>query len=529
MPTILIIEDDLLIRNGLVTYLQNSGEYNILLAKDGQEGLEIFRRASPDLVLTDLRLPTLDGLEVLAVIKDESPDTPVIIVSGMGTLDDAIRALTLGACDYVTTPIADNVLLQHAVERALERRCLIDENKRYQNYLEEEVEKKTAELQQAQKMEALGTLASGIAHDFNNILAAIMGYADLVLLKPDQDEEVTENLRQIKKASNRAKNLVLQILAFSSKSTTRRYPIQAAVIIKETLMLLRATLPTTVELKQHIDERNIMIKIDPTELHQVITNLCTNAFHALSDEKGVISVHLDTCTLTAHQREDIPDLKAGAYLELVVRDNGCGMDKETVGKVFDPFFTTKEKGYSTGLGLSVVHGIIKSSDGFISVKSDPESGTTFSVLFPVVNDVCVEEGDVVVLPPGGNEHILFVDDEEALRNLAELMFNYLGYSIQACSTGKEALQILEEKGNTIDLVITDQSMPQMPGTELAETIHTLYPGLPVILCTGYSSIVDKEKAMAMGLEGFLMKPLSINKLACEIRKVFANKCLWPLL
>jgi CheY-like chemotaxis protein len=285
-------------------------------------------------------------------------------------------------------------------------------------------------------------------------------------------------------------------------------------------MLLRATLPTTVELKQHIDERNTMINIDPTELHQVITNLCTNAFHALPDEKGIISVRLDTHTFREKQREDIPGLKAGEYLELVVQDNGWVMDKETAGKIFNPFFTTKGKGYGSGLGLSVVHGIVKSSNGFISVKSDPETGTAFSVLFPAVNTVVVEEGPVAVSPPGGSEHILFVDDEEALQNLAELMFSYLGYSVSSCSSGEDALQVLKNNGNSVDLVITDQSMPHMSGVELAEIIHTLYPGLPIILCTGYSSVVDKEKAKAMGFAGFLMKPLSINKLACEIRKVF---------
>lgn len=520
MPTILIIEDDPLVRNGIMVCLKNSGEYNILQAEDGQEGLEIFRRASPDLVLTDMRLPKLDGLEVLSVIKHESPDTPVIIVSGMGMLDDAIKALTLGACDYVTTPIADMVLLQHAVERALERRYLINENRRYQNHLEEEVAKKTAELQQAHKMEAIGTLAGGIAHEFNNILAAIMGHADLVLLKPGLDEEVTESLRQIKKASNRARDLVLRILAYSRKSATRSYPVQAVVIIKETLVLLRATLPATVELKQHIDERNILVNINPTELHQVITSLCTNAFHSLPNEKGIISVHLGTCTLMPNQLEDMPDLVAGEYLKLVVQGNGRSMGKDAGAEVFDPFSTTKGKDYGAGFGLSVVRSIVKNSDGVISVASAPEGGTTFAVWFPVVKKVRQVEGTVAVRPQGGSEHILFVDDEEALRNLAELMFNYLGYSVSSCSCGEEALQILKKKGSGVDLVITDQSMPIMLGTELAKTIHMLYPGLPVILCTGYSSVVDKEKAMAMGLKGFLMKPLSINKLAREIRKVF---------
>ncbi len=283
--TILTIEDDQLVRKAMVAYLK-SLNYTVFQAGDGAEGLEIFHRAHPDLVITDLRLPKIDGMEVLSVIRKASPETPVIIASGMGTLGDAIRALQLGARDYVTKPITDMSLIRYAVERALEHAQLVRENKKYQQHLEEEVQKKTAELYQAQKLESIGTLAGGIAHDFNNILAAIMGFTELALFKIEKNSEVAGNLQQVLKASTRAKNLVLQILTFSRKTVTDRHPIQASLIIKEALKLLQATLPSTVQLTQHIRAKEVMIQADPTEIHQVITNLCTNAFHALPNERG---------------------------------------------------------------------------------------------------------------------------------------------------------------------------------------------------------------------------------------------------
>ena len=516
--TILTIEDDLLVRKAIASYLQEIG-YEVLQAADGAEGLEIFRRDHPVLVLTDLRLPKLDGMEVLSAIRAESPDTPVIIVSGMGTLEDAIRALKLGAHDYVTKPITDMALLAHAVDRALERARLIRENRQYQISLEEEVEKKTAELYQAQKLEAIGTLAGGIAHDFNNILAAIMGFTDLALLKAEKNSEIEQDLRQIHKASERAKNLVLQILTFSRKSVTERHPVQAALIIKEALKLLRATLPTTVELCQSIDAQQTMIMADPTEIHQVITNLCTNAFHALADEQGKITVELVTHTITKDELKNDPDLTAGDYLQLTVRDDGCGMDSVTLSNIYDPFFTTKEKGQGTGLGLSVVHGIVSDCGGIIRVESEPGKGTTFIILIPVVKAAADNNVEATVPLPGGSERILFVDDEENLRALAKKMLTYLGYSVICCSSGREALHQLSEEGAGFDLVITDQSMPGMPGTELARKLQACCPGLPILLCTGYSSMVDEKKAQTMGIRGFLMKPLSINILAREIREI----------
>jgi CheY-like chemotaxis protein len=520
-PTILTIEDDQLVRKAIASYLQSMG-YAVLEAADGAEGLEIFRRAHPDLILTDLRLPKLDGMMVLSTIREESPDTPVIIVSGMGTLNDAIKALKLGARDYVTKPITDMGLIRYGVERAIEHANLVRENRRYQTFLEDEVQKKTAELHQAQKLEAIGTLAGGIAHDFNNILAAIMGFTELALFKTEKDSELADNLQQVLKASNRAKDLVLQILTFSRKGDTDRHPIQASLVIKEALKLLEATLPATVQLRQQITAKKTMILADPTEIHQVITNLCTNAFHALSDEQGTITVALNELHITEDEMEKYPQLTSGNYLQLTVSDTGCGMEPATLNAIFDPFFTTKEKGQGTGLGLSVVHGIVTDCNGSISVKSELNKGTSFTLLLPTIEATKDKEVEATVPLPSGNERILFIDDEEDLRKLAGKMLAYLGYSVVCCGSGEEALEKVGKSRSDFDLVITDQSMPRMPGTELARKLLAICPGLPILLCTGFSSMVDEEKALAIGIRGFLMKPLSISTMAKEVRRILEN-------
>ena len=518
-PTIILtIEDDQLVRKAIASYLQSLG-YAVLQAADGAEGLEIFHRARPDLVLTDLRLPKVDGMEVLSIIRSKSPDTPVIIASGMGTLGDAIKALKLGARDYVTKPITDMTLIRYSVERALEHATLLKENKKYQLYLEEEVEKKTAELHQAQKLEAIGTLAGGIAHDFNNILAAIMGYTELALLKISKESELAADLQQVLKASNRAKELVLQILTFSRKGNTHRHPIQASLIIKEALKLLQATLPATVQLEKHISAKETEIIADPTEIHQIITNLCTNAFHALPDEQGHITVTLDQRSITEKDLTNTGEITVGEYLQLTVSDTGCGMDTRTLNNIFDPFFTTKKKGQGTGLGLSVVHGIVTDCKGSIKVESIPGKGTTFTLLFPAVKRDKTKEVETVKPLASGTERILFVDDEENLRTLAKQMFNYLGYSVVCCASGAAALQKVNENRSAFDLVITDQSMPEMPGTEFAKKLLSICPGMPIILCNGYSSMVDEEKAREIGIRGFLLKPLTLTTMAHKIRSI----------
>lgn len=378
---LLSIEDDHVISNAITRYFEDK-DFSICTAHNGEEGIKIFRERKPDIILTDLRLPKIDGLQVISIIKKESPDTPVIVVSGMGTMDDAIKSLKLGTWDYLTKPITDMGLLGHSVKKCLERARLIKENKRYQNHLEEEVEKRTAELHQAQKLEAIGTLAGGIAHDFNNILGAIIGYTDLALLEMEGCKNgMEEKLIGIKKAGNRAKDLVAQILTFSRKSQSERMNIELSPIIKEALKLLRASIPTTIDINQHIENDLQQVLADPTEIHQVIMNLCTNSVHAMKDERGVIDVSLSSIFIDDQQDQRIPKIKTGKYVKLSIHDTGCGMDKKMISHIFDPFFTTKEKGKGTGMGLSVVHGIVSDMDGKIIVDSTPGLGSTTTVFF----------------------------------------------------------------------------------------------------------------------------------------------------
>lgn len=517
-PTLLIIEDDLIVRKALASYL-NSFAYTVLEAEDGETGLEIFHKSRPDLVLTDLRISGLDGMEVLSNIREDSPDTPVIIVSGMGTMDDAIKALQLGAVDYVTKPIADMALLRHAVEKALERSRLVLENRQYQSHLEEEIERRTAELQQAQKMEAIGTLAGGIAHDFNNILEAIMGFIDLALLKAKGKEDFEEDLRQIKTASQRARDLVQQILTFSRTTPTTRQPIQASLIIKEALKLMRATIPATVEIKENIDGEEAMIMANPTEIHQIITNLCTNAFHALFNEQGTITIDVATRYHSGSKVVAGSDRKAGGFLMLRVTDNGRGMNRETLDQMFNPFFTTKEQGRGTGLGLSVVKSIVDESGATIQAESKVDKGSIFTLLFPLVEAAARRKESDARPIRGGSERIIMVDDEKALRVLGERWLSHLGYSAVCVNSGKEALERIKNDRDAFDLLITDQSMPNMSGTELVREVQKICPVLPIILCTGFSTVVDEQKAAALGIDGFLNKPVLMKTLAQEIRRI----------
>ncbi len=520
--TVLTIEDDLVVRKALVKFLEGHG-FIVAQADNGLKGLAIFEQLHPDLVITDLRLPELDGMKVLEYIRTESPDTPVIVFSGMGTLNDAIKALRLGAADYITKPVTDLALIKHTIDKALERVNLVQKSREYQTYLEEEVERKTAELHQAQKLEAIGTLAGGIAHDFNNILAIIMGHSELALLHENVVPEVADDISQILNASERAKNLVIQILNFGRKGKTKRVSIKSLVIVNETIKMLRATIPATVQLDFNVSAKNTMIQADPVELHQIITNLCTNSLHALTDEQGVISVNLEECSVdeSSELRGKLID---GDYLILTVKDDGQGIEKDTVDKIFDPFFTTKEKGQGTGLGLSVVSEIVRSCNGIIDVDSIVGKGTTFSIYFPLEQDEQEEQGTVDRESlPGGNERILFIDDENELVATAERMLKYLGYSPICCVSALDALDIIKTTKEGFDLIISDQSMPRMPGNVLAEKIKEICPDVPIILSTGYSSILNKKGALGMGAKDLIMKPIGIEELAVKIRKVLDDK------
>lgn len=377
------------------------------------------------------------------------------------------------------------------------------------------------QLRQAVKMEAIGTLAGGIAHDFNNILAAILGYGEMAREQLPAEGQAAKDIVQVIKAGNRAKDLVRQILAFSRQGELDFSPLEIQTIIKEALKLLRSSLPTTVQIKEHIDGSCYPVLADPTQIHQVVMNLCTNAKHAMVESGGTLTVSLVEVEIKGSETfHNCVHLDPGTYLDLAISDTGCGMDEHTQSKIFDPFFTTKELGKGTGLGLSVVHGIIKQHRGDITVESTLGQGTVFHVYLPVIDKPKSVAPDVVLNDvPRGTERILLVDDEADVVNMMRRMLESLGYFITSFTSSTEALETYSAQPDQFDLVITDMTMPGMTGEILAKKMMHIRPDLPIILCTGFSETMDEEMTVSLGISKFLLKPILKKQLAKTVREV----------
>ncbi|MBN2233071.1 MAG: response regulator [Deltaproteobacteria bacterium] len=383
------------------------------------------------------------------------------------------------------------------------------------------------QLRQSQKMEAIGTLAGGISHDFNNILTSIIGYSELALLSLSADSEAYKNISQVIASGNRASVLVRQILTFSRKEKTRLLVIEPHLVVKDALKMLSSMLPATVSIETEIDSGCGQVKADPTQLYQIVTNLCTNAFQAMDKEKGVLRVALRRRELEQREAPVASGGFAGSFVVLSVTDNGCGMDEATRERIFEPYFTTKEQGQGTGLGLAVVHGIVESYGGFIEVTSELGQGTSFDVYFPLYEAPVTAETPSTVFRekslPRGAEKILLVDDEETIVLLQETILKRLGYEVVATTQARNALAMIQADPESFALLITDQSMPFLTGEELAREVAKIRPSLPVILCTGYSSVLSEKEALAGGvIRKIFKKPLSLHELAVGVRQVLDN-------
>ena len=390
-----------------------------------------------------------------------------------------------------------------------------------QKLAEEEKKNLEYQLQQAQKMEAIGTLAGGIAHDFNNILSVIIGYTELILMNGNVGGEVRQNLKEIFSASKHARDMVKQILAFSRQNKQERKPIQVAHIAKEAVKMLRASLPSTISIQQHIEKDTSVIEADPTQIHQVIMNLCTNAAHAINEKDGVLEIHLGNIDLDQKAAADIPGLKTGSYLQLSVKDSGEGIHPEAQPHIFNPYFTTKEKDKGTGLGLAVVQGIVKSNNGAVTVESEVGKGTAFHVYLPTIKRKFTANKEISTPLPMGCEHILLVDDEQPLVEIGRQMLERLGYSVATRTSSIEALALFKADPDRFDLVITDIVMPNMTGDKLAKKIIDIREDIPVVLCTGYSEKFTHQNASEMSIHNFLMKPLVMRDLANTVRQALA--------
>ncbi|MBC8442309.1 MAG: PAS domain S-box protein [Deltaproteobacteria bacterium] len=375
------------------------------------------------------------------------------------------------------------------------------------------------QLQQAQKMESIGTLAGGIAHDFNNILFPIIGHTEMLLSDIPEDSPSKGSLNEIYSSSLRAKDLVKQILTFSRQESRELNLMKIQPIIKEALKLIRFTIPSTIEIKHDIQADCGVIKADPTQIHQIVMNLATNAYHAMEKTGGELKVSLKKVELGDYDLMT-PNMTMGEYACLKVSDTGTGMDKVLTEKIFDPFFTTKAIGKGTGMGLSVIHGIVTNMGGTINVYSEPGEGTEFKIYLPVeknhVEKQVINSKAEIQL---GTEHIMLVDDEEAILTMEKQMLERLGYQVTSRTSSIEALEAFRSNPDKFDLVITDMAMPNMPGDKLSEELTKIRPDIPILLCTGFSENMSEKKAASLGIKGFLLKPIVMRDLAQKLRVV----------
>ena len=481
-------------REGMITFVSPS----VILLTDYRPD-EVRGRSLLDLVFPDDRPLFADCLAAGADEQESAADLRIIKKDG-------------GNCWVyaATAPIVEEgkvVGLQGTLTDISERKQTEAETRR----LEEQ-------LRQAQKMEAIGTLAGGIAHDFNNILAPLVGFSELLIRDLPDDHPFQPNAEIMLSAALRARDLVQQILTFSRKLESEIKPVRIQPIIKEGIKLLRSSIPTNIEIRDHIDPDCGPINADPTKIHQVIINLATNAFHAMEESGGKLTVNLERIRIS-EKDPALAKLLPGEYALLSVTDTGIGIKKEDLDKIFDPYYTTKETGKGTGLGLSVVHGIVEEFGGHIRINSEPGRGTRVDIFLPLVEADDERQITVQEVTPGGTEHILLVDDEAPVIRMEAEMLSRLGYRVTTRTSSIEAFEAFKANPGRFDLVLTDMAMPNMTGVQLAQRIKAVREAIPIVICTGYRDRINDEKSRALGIQGYLMKPLVLGELAVTLRKV----------
>jgi signal transduction histidine kinase len=498
--------------------------FDLSFASQGEEGYQIVKEAMMKLepfamAFIDVRMPPgWDGMETAIKIRQFDPQIELVIVTAYSdrSMEEIVQAV--GASDkllFLRKPFDPEELKQ--IARCMTSKWqianLMEQQRQGRQLLEEQ-------LRQAQKMESIGTLAGGIAHDFNNILSAIMGYTDLALMRINDQVKVSQDLGQIRKASSRAADLVRQILTFSRRGHREMHPVQISLVIKEALKLLRASIPTTIDIRTEINSEATVLA-DPTQIHQLIMNLCTNAFQAMMDRGGILGVSLTESEI-GQNTIDSDNLAPGRYVNISVSDTGIGMDQETKARIFEPYFTTKETGKGTGLGLAVVHGIVEGYHGRIAINSQPGCGTTFTVSLPVTTM------QALPLPPSSlpllsksHEHVMVVDDEEPIRDLIRQLLTEAGYRADVFANGMDAWQAVSNTPKAWDLLITDQTMPGITGDQLASLVMAIRPEMPVILSSGYVPTMNADQAKKVGVSAYLQKPLDreslLNAVAMALR------------
>jgi signal transduction histidine kinase/DNA-binding response OmpR family regulator len=447
-------------------------------------------------------------------IETESKQSNTIIVNGQqkGVLDF-----------FLSQEVINNDNVCYLKERNDFIYNVVNKIEKVVERIEAKEEKKKLEEQlfQAQKMESLGLLAGGIAHDFNNILFAIMGNTQIALYSLPEDTSIKRLLNEVMNAIGRAKEMVQQILAFSRQYEAEKKSVNVQFIVKEVLKLLKTSIPSTITIRHHIDTNAGQILADPSQIHQIIMNLATNAYHAMEKNGGILEVNLSQVELTADEFIIDPDIQVGQYVKLTISDTGHGISKDIIGKIFDPYFTTKEVGKGSGLGLSLVHGIVKNHRGTITIDSQEGKGSVFTILLPIIEKTVADQSETTGELLLGKETILFVDDDETIAKMMKQMMKRIGYQIEICTSSVEALELFQTKSDQFDIVITDMTMPQMTGDILAEKLRKIRNDIPIIICTGHSALIDEEKSRKMGML-YIMKPITMVSLAKTIREALCQ-------
>ncbi len=435
----------------------------------------------------------------------------IVIVAGVGNKSE----------EYAQEDVQQLSLIMDGMWHILKRKQTEEDLKKTNENLRLDLIKRKKleqQLQQAYKMESIGTLAGGIAHDFNNILASVIGYTELTMALVEKDSTAFKNLNQVLSAGLRAKGLVQQILTFSRQDEKEPRPVLLKYLTKEVLSLIRASLPLNIEIEENI-KGSPLIMADPIQIHQVLMNLCTNAGHAMQEKGGVLQIELETLEIDSKDAPTAGDIEPGPYVRLIVSDTGCGMTRDVIQQMYDPFFTTKERGIGTGMGLSVVHGIVSGFGGIIDVYTEPGNGTSFKLFFPAIERRLDQEERSSEPLPRGNEHIFLIDDEPSIVKMNRQLLTSLGYKVSSFISPMEALVEFKDQKDVIDLVISDTDMPELTGLQLAEKFIELRPDLPIILCSGLSSKYHREYAQKIGIQAYLSKPVLTKELSKTIRHI----------
>jgi len=503
---------------GLAAFLKNvMPDCAVTTAQSGIEGIEKAKAEFPDTILLDIEIPEIEGFEIIKRLKSDENTQDIPIILAGGTIDSIspAKGLELGANFFLDKSIDENVLVAQ-INASLRM-------KKAEDLLREEKEKLEALLRRTQKNEAISALTGGIAHDFNNILTAILGYTEIAMGRTQQETPMHTNLEEVLKAGYRARDLVKQLLTFSRQTDQDKKPLQISLVVKEALKMLRAALPTTIEIRQDIKNGSGKVMADPTQIHQMLVNLCTNAAQSMHEKGGILEVILSDIELDSHFTDQHEGLKPGPYVKLTVSDTGHGISRSTIRKIFDPDFTSKAGEKGSGIGLTVVHGIVKNHGGTLTVYSEHDRGTTFNIFLPRIVEEGSQDIDLATSLPRGNERVLFVDDEHVLADLGEQMLKPLGYTVTTETNSIEALEIFKAQPQSFDLVVTDMTMPCMTGLELAGKLLQIRADIPIILCSGFSEMATPDKARATGIREFVMKPVDLSEMAKIVRRVLDKK------